>query len=441
MIIILIFSHNLIIQEKNSPFNGHNNNNMNNLPYLSTIDNVAFGWNRTWDGSNADYGYGVALDSLNNIYIVGDIWNSGTGSYDMVLVKYDSFGVYQWNRTWGGADDDEGFGVAIDSSDNIYLTGATNSYGTEGSLDILLVKYDNSGIYQWNRTWGGNNTDVSFEISIDSSDNIYLVGYIWSFVTGSYDIVLVKYDSSGVYLWNRTWGGSNADCGYGVALDSSNNIYLAGYMWSSVTGSYDIVLVKYDSYGVYQWNRTWGGNNFDEGLGIAIDSLNNIYITGGTESFSMGGYDIVLVKWNSSGVLQWNYTWGGADYDEGFGVAIDSLDNIFLIGSTSKGEGDRDVVLVKYNNGGIPQWNHTWGGINDEEGSGIAIDSLNNLYITGTTERFGSGNYDIFLLRYNKLGKEQPAILIEMIILISIITGGAVIGLASVLLIRRKRIK
>jgi len=442
MIFILIFCCSLIIQEKNSPFNEYDDNdNRNNLPYLSVINSVAYEWNRTWGGNFSDYGYGVAVDSSDNIYLTGSSYSFGAGIDDMVLVKYDNSGVYQWNRTWGGTDEDESYGVAIDSSDNIYLTGATNSYGTEGSLDIFLVKYDSSGVYQWNRTWGGNNTDVSYGISVDSSDNIYLVGYIWSLGTGSYDMVLVKYDSSGVYQWNRTWDGSNADYGYGVALDSSNNIYITGYIWSFMTGSFDMVMVKYDSSGVYQWNRTWGGNDYDEGSGIVIDSLDDIYITGATESFSVGGYDIVLVKYSSSGRLQWNHTWGGADYEESFGVAIDSSDNIYLTGVTSEGEGDRDIVLVKYDSAGVAQWNHTWGGIYDDKSSGITIDSLDNIYISGATKNFGAVNYDMLLLKYNKVQEKQPAIPIELIILISIITGGAVIGLTSILLIKRKRIK
>ncbi|MFX1504280.1 MAG: SBBP repeat-containing protein, partial [Promethearchaeota archaeon] len=121
-------------------------------------------------------------------------------------------------------------------------------------------------------------------------------------------------------------------------------------------------------------------------------------------------------------------------------VAIDSLDNIYLTGATSKGEGDLNIVLVKYNSAGALQWNHTWGGIYEDESSGIAIDSSNNIYVSGTTKNFGAVNYDMLLLKFNKVEDGQPTIPIELIIIISIITGGAVIGLVSVLLIRRKRI-
>jgi len=204
--------------------------------------------------------------------------------------------AYEWNRTWGGIDTDGGSGVAVDSSDNVYLAGFTKSFGA-GHYDMVLVKYDSSVVQQWNRTWGGIDYDHSRGVAVDSSDNVYLAGDKESFEAGPFDMVLVKYDSSGVLQWNRTWGGSDYDSGRGVAVDSSDNVYLAGYTDSFGAGNRDMVLVKYDSSGVLQWNRTWGGSNWDEGNGVVVDSSDNVYLAGFTESFGAGNFDMVLVKY------------------------------------------------------------------------------------------------------------------------------------------------
>lgn len=114
--------------------------NKNIVPLLSASNSVAIEWDLTWGGISPDYGRGVAVDSYDNVYLAGRTESFGAGSYDMVLVKYDSSGVQQWNRIWGGSGWDSGYGVAVDSSDSVYLAGHTSSFGA-GFWDMVLVKF------------------------------------------------------------------------------------------------------------------------------------------------------------------------------------------------------------------------------------------------------------------------------------------------------------
>ncbi len=359
-----------------------------------------------------------------------------------VLSTNNSFGV-NWYRKWGGNDPENGNGVAVDSSDNIYFVGYSYSFG-QGSSAIAVLKYDNSGTLLWNRTWGGSSYDKSYGVTVDSLDNVYLTGETGSFGAGGVDMVLVKYDSSGIQLWNRTWGGSailNVDTGWGVEVDSLDNIYLVGVSNNFGAGEEDIILVKYDSSGVQLWNRTWGGALSDSGFGIALDSSNNIFIVGETFSFGAGEEDIILVKYDSSGVQLWNRTWGGALSDSSYGIAIDSTDNIYLTGETgSFGAGGDDMVLVKYDNSGIQLWNRTWGGDNREICYCGAVDSSDNLYLGGFSDTYVTYS-DMLLVNFGY--KEGPtggdAFPLELIIITSsVIGGGAVIGLAIFILRRRR---
>ncbi|MFX0105779.1 MAG: SBBP repeat-containing protein [Candidatus Hodarchaeota archaeon] len=389
------------------------------VPFLSASNSVAVKWYRTWGSVNYEECMGMTVDSSGNIYLAGYTYITMPFG-DMVLVKYDSSGVQQWNRTWGGIDPDFGLEVAVDSSGNIYLAGNTNGSGAV-YVDLVLVKYDSSGVQQWNRTWGGVNLERGWGVAVDSSDNVYVSGWTYSFGAGDNDMVLVKYDSSGVQKWNRTWGGIDDDGGLKVAVDSSDNVYLAGRTRSSGAGDFDLVLVKYDSSGVQQWNRTWGGIWDDKGMGVAVDSSDNVYLAGYTFSFGMVGQNMVLVKYDSSGVQQWNRTWGGVYSDRGTGIAFDSSGNVYLAGFTlSFGAGDNDMVLVKYDSSGVEQWYRTWGGIDDDYSWGVAVDLFDNVYLSGGTSSFGAGGMDMVLVKYGE--SKSPAIYgYDLLLFISVI--------------------
>ena len=389
---------------------------------LSASDSGTVEWYQTWGGGLDEFCFGVAVDSVDNIYVTGE-----TGNGDMVLVKYNGSGVQQWNRTWGGIGTESGRGIAIDSLDNIYISGETGSFGDGGGDNLFLVKYNSSGTQQWNSTWGGDGGEYGFGVAVDSLGNIYLSGETESFGEGMSDLFLVKYDSSSVRQWNITWGGIDSDSGRSIAVDSSNNVYVGGTTLSFGTGGVDIVLIKYDSSGVKQWNHTWGGANDEYGTGVAIDSLDNIYVTGAT-----GNGDMVLVKYDNSGTQQWNRIWGGIYYDRGRDVAVDSSDNVYLTGETwSYGAGMVDLFLMKYTNSGTLLWYQTWGGGDLDTGIKLELDSLNNVYIGGQTGSFGAGGYDILLVKFSVevSGKEQEISGYPLVLFISIICVITVISL------------
>ncbi|MHA1561181.1 MAG: SBBP repeat-containing protein, partial [Promethearchaeota archaeon] len=399
-----------ILMRGNSNFY-YKQNSINNPiqePQNSASNPLEHLWNITWGGSGEEVASDMVLDSSNNIYQSGFTKSYGAGEMDMVLVKYNSSGEQQWNTTWGGSGIEIGMTVALDSSEDIYLGGTTRSYGA-GNLDMVIVKYNSLGEQQWNTTWGGSEMDTGSSLAVDSSNNIYLAGRTSSFGAGGLDMVIVKYNSLGEQQWNKTWGGSLSDSSTEIVVDLSDNIYLGGYTTSFGAGNNDIVLVKYDSLGEQQWNKTWGGANHDFGYGIGLDSLDNVCITGSTNSTFYDPVnpkisDMVLVKYNSSGFQQWNATWGGIDDDSGSGIVIDPSDNIYLGGYTKNfGAGEMDMVFVKYNKLGEHQWNTTWGGSEKDGGGKIIFGSSNKIYVTGTTESFGAGESDIILIKFTLL--------------------------------------
>jgi len=331
----------------------------------------------------------MVIDSNNNIYSVGN------GNENIFLIKLNSDGNKLWDCEWGGLNFDFATAVALDSLNNIYVTGITESYGA-GNRDICLIKYNDNGVELWSRIWGGSNNDEAHSIAIDSSGNIYLVGNTESYGAGGIDMFLIKFDNNGIQLWNQTWGSSVSDGCRAIGIDSSNNIYIAG--WTDIFGGADIALVKYNTDGIQLWNSTWKGYDADECRAITIDSSGNIYLGGNTASYGAGDRDMCLIKYNHEGIQLWNRTWGGADWDEAHSIAMDSSNNIYIAGFTmSYGAGDRDVCLVKFDNQGNLIFSYTQGGPSDDECHAVRLDSSQNIYLSGRT--LIQGNPELLFLK------------------------------------------
>jgi uncharacterized delta-60 repeat protein len=376
-----------------------NDSNMVNPPSLAATANYKSDLNITWGYTGFEGGEDIVLDDSGNIYITGRKANAGRD--DVFIVKYNSTGIQQWNNTWGRLDKtDAGWGIALDGSGNIYITGYTESLGA-GGYDAFIAIFDNSGNSLHNITWGDDKNDEGYDIARDGTGNIYITGYTNSFGAGGRDAFIAKYDSTYIQQWNTTWGGNLDDQGYGIALDGSGNIYMMGYTNSFGAGGDDAFIAKFDNSGNSLLNITWGGSNGDQGFGIALDGSGNIYITGYTDSVGAGDDQAFIAKFDNSGNSLLNITWGGDDSDDGYDIAIDGSGNIYITGYTeSFGAGDYDAFIAKFNSAGNSLNNITWGDTDDDQGNSITLDESGNIYITGYTESFGAGNDDAFIAKY-----------------------------------------
>ncbi len=337
-------------------------------------------WKFTMGMSSVDEGHDIAFDKDNNILVVGEI-NAGIGTYqDVVLIKLNSKGSQLWKVTWGGPDHESGKGIVIDNKSNIYITGTTDGYGS-GENDAFIVKFDNNGSQLWNSTWGGIYDEYANDIIIDNETNIYITGRTESIGAGEYDAFIAKFNgTNGNQIWNTTWGGPDFDVGTGLVFDNKTSIYLVGGTLSFGAGKSDVFISKYYLNGTKIWNYTWGYSTSEKGHDITIDSSNNIYITGFLFNFGSVYEDVILVKHNSDGNQLWNITWGGSGNEEGQSIAIDKNDNIYITGH----QGYHYYVL-KYDSDANQKWARNPGAFEYFSGNGIAIDNSNDIYVTGLT--------------------------------------------------------
>ena len=422
----------------------------------------------TFGGVSNDKAYNIAVDSSGNTYITGyfqstvdfgggDITSAGAG--DIFVLKLNSSGVFQWVKTYGNTNGEQGEDIAVDSSGNVYITGGfreTIDFGggdvtSAGNKNIFVLKLNTSGVFQWVKTYGGTLTDIGYGIAVDSSSNVHITGSFRGTVdfgggditsaASSSDIFVLKLNSSGVFQWVKTYGGTSNEYGYDIALDSSGNTYITGtflgtvdFGGGNITAAVliDTFVIKTNSSGVFQWVKTYGGSASEFGYRIAVDSSDNVYITGhftGTLDFgggnvtSVGNEDIFVLKLNSSGVFQWVKTYGDTSADFGYGIAVDSSSNVYItgyfVGTVDFGGGNvtsvgnQDIFVLKLNSSGEFQWINNYGDTLSDWGYGVAVDSSSNVYITGYfigTVDFGAGDItsagagDIVVFKTNSSG-------------------------------------
>ena len=354
-----------------------------------------FRWAIRAGGMEFDRGSAIALDAAGNVYVAGsfdgtaefDAAGSGftlpsVGPRDAFLASYDDSGNFRWALQIGGEDFDHGFGVAVDTAGDIYVTGGfdgTADFDMAGSGFLLtalvnreepgagfVASYDSFGSFQWAIQCGG----LVGSVVADASGNVYLAVGFWSmaefdaagsgFTLASPDGqgggAVASYDSSGVFRWATLAGGSVRS----VVVGPSGKVYLTGSFYGpaaefdaagsgftlSSAGENDAYLACYDTSGSFHWATPAGGTLNDSGDDVAVDALGNAYVAGefrGTAEFdstgsgftlsSAGENDAFLACYDSSGSFQWAFRTGGTFREFSRGVAADASGNIHVTGS------------------------------------------------------------------------------------------------------------
>jgi hypothetical protein len=208
-------------------------------------------WTKLLGTWRKDFANAVAIDSSGNIYVAGVTerhldGNTSAGNDDLFVVKYDSKGKKQWTKQLGTKRNDRARGVATDSSGNVYVTGDTYG-GLDGNTnagynDLFVVKYLDNGTKLWTKQLGTSSTDLANGVATDSSGNVYVTGGTYGGLdgntnAGNSDLFVVKYNSSGTKQWTKQMGSSSRDYDYGVATDSSGNVYVSGDTYGGLDGN------------------------------------------------------------------------------------------------------------------------------------------------------------------------------------------------------------
>jgi uncharacterized delta-60 repeat protein len=357
-------------------------------------------------GNSADRANAIVVDKYGNVYVTGTSGGIGTSS-DYATIKYNSSGVQQWVTRYNSPTNqsDYSYAIAIDDSGNVYVTG----HSTEQSPDYVTIKYNSLGVQQWVARYDSpsHHNDEAWAIAVDSSGNVYVTGDSKRWGTGI-DCATIKYNSSGAQQWiaSYNWIDSSEDVSSNLVLDDSGNVYVAGRSKLYTGSNSDYVTIKYNSSGGQQWVQRYNGpgNSMDCVNAIAVNDSGNVYVTGWSDG--NGTYsDYATIKYNKAGIQQWvsRYNGTGNYDDQAIALGLDDAGNVYVTGESTISQSNTDFATIKYNSSGIQKWiiHYNCGiGNGNDRGYSIAVDNFANIYVTGDSFGMEGTNFDYATIKY-----------------------------------------
>ena len=318
-------------------------------------------WTRSFGGNDNDYAYSVEQTNDGGYIIAGRTRSFGAGGYDIFLIRTDVAGDTLWIRTYGGPGSyDECRSVQQTPDSGFILVGTTNSYGA-GFEDIFILKTNINGDSIWMRTFGGGSVDHGREVQQTNNGGYIVAGLTQSYGAGRGDVYLIQTDAEGNTIWTRTFGGSGNDSGRSIQKTSDGGFIITGETSAGI-GGYNVYLIKTDSSGNSQWLRSYGGSSNDNGYCVHQTSDGGYIITGKTSSFGFGRDDVYLIKTDADGDTLWTRTFGGSEMDIGYAVLQTSDGGYIVAGENSSiGAGLSDAYLIKTDANGNTLWTQTYG--------------------------------------------------------------------------------
>jgi Beta-propeller repeat len=365
----------------------------------------------------------------------------------------------------GGTGYDNGYSITLDAAGNTYVTGSftgTANFGStelnSGTEEIFVAKYNPAMELIWAKQVGGPGPDTGNSISADAGGNTYVTGTFSGTATfgsyqlvssGGFDIFLAKFNAVGDVVWAKKAGSASIDAEAGAAVkaDAAGNIYVTGHFAATTTfgttdltsaGGTDIFIAKYSaSSGDVLWAKKAGGNENENGVGLAVSAAGDVSVTGsffGTAVFgstsltSSGSFDGFIAQYNADGDNLWAKQIAGESNDLGYAVAVDAAGDSYVSGyftgsanfggTTVNAAGNEDIFIARYDRtSGNLLWVKTAGGSDYDNGLSIDVDISGNSYVTGyftRTASFGDksitsvdNSRDIFVAKYNNSGEAQ----------------------------------
>jgi hypothetical protein len=360
-------------------------------------------WVKRYDNGDIDEAAAIAFDAYGNVYVAGRSHGGATGE-DFLLIKYAAGGGVKWMRRydrtslWDGAR-----GVAVDGNGNVYVTGRSFGPGSHG--DFATIKYDAAGNQKWVKryTSSGYNDDGAMDIALDSNGNVIVTGFTTTKGQG-FDYLTIKYSPSGTAIFTKGYNGPGdaADIARGVAVDSMNNVYVTGVSMGNGTDS-DMCTIKYSPAGVQEWVRRWDSpiHKSDGAMDIAIDDYDFPYVTGYTYRWANNS-DYMTIKYNRNGTWKWSKRYNGPANapDVAYAIAIDGNGIYVTGGSFGKGT-DFDYATIRYFRGGtITTFVRRYSGPARKADIANALVAANNMvYVTGFSTG-GATSGDYFTIAY-----------------------------------------
>ncbi len=304
-----------------------------------------------------------------------------------------------WNVPYSSGDFVRGYDLAVDAQGNVFVAG---EYDNGMDNDFLIIKYDPSGTVLWYRIFDSGGNDEPQSIILDAGGNVYVCGsFVDTLVPGTVHARLLKYNSAGDSLLNASYGFSAFTRLYAVTIDKSGGLYLAGY--TTNPSNSDFLFMQCDTItGDTLWTKVYDSGREESVYGIAVDTLGNIFVTG-TAGADADTTDVRTIKYGPTRTILWNELYNSGSYDDAGDLSLDGQGNVYVGLSSYNSSGNADYRLIKYDSGGGIVWNKYYDAGSEDWLNDVICDESGNAYITGMSLS-GPTNSDIRTMKYTPDG-------------------------------------
>jgi len=309
-------------------------------------------WDVVFGENGPDIANSIIRTKDGGYAIAGFIWTIYAGKQDIWIIKLDEKGNKEWDKTFDKDKNDVAYSI-IQTKDGGYAIAASTGFKLWGEANCWVIKLDTKGNMEWDNNFGGIGCDEIYSIIQTKDGGFITTGDVWSKGAGRGDVYVAKLNKRGDLVWDKTFGGSENDEAHSIIQTDDEGYAVTGFTVSEDTGDRDFWVIKLDKDGNEVWDKTLGGISEDWANSIIQTKDGGYAVTGWTKSMGAGKTDVWIVKLDKRGNLVWDKTFGGSENDEAHSIIQTKDGGYAVTGWTkSKGTGNSDVWVIKLNENG-----------------------------------------------------------------------------------------
>tara|TARA_B100000579_G_C22844398_1_gene863492 strand:- start:591 stop:2624 length:2034 start_codon:yes stop_codon:yes gene_type:complete len=382
---------------------------------LSTSSNIKRGcswfiFSNTYNDASFDYGRYLIQTNDDGYLVAGNTSLLGDNYSNVLMLKVDHTGEQVWRKDYTYSSNDR-VNTVIELEDGSLVMAGFSTSNTNSSKDLLIMRTDSEGNIEWQSLYGDTRDEIANSISSASDGGFIIAGEITNENTGNSSCYLLKVNNNGEFEWDRSFGGSLNDQGFFLISANDGGFVITGVTRSQNDSSGDLWLIKVNNTGEILWEKTFGGENFESGRSLQQTSDEGYIIVGQTESFGNGNNDAYLLKTDSQGNEIWSRTYGGSGTDQGRYV-VETLDQGYIISGYTDSYGSMggfNFWLIKTDSNGDLEWQEYYGGSGDDRAFCGIQASDGGYAIVGQSNTGGSTGVDILLVKTDDIGNADPS--------------------------------
>ena len=355
-------------------------------------------WTRAYGGTGNDFCYSVCQTGGGGFVMGGVTSSYGAGLYDLYLLATDANGDSMWSTIHGDPGQSESVSCMQLTEDNGFILVGTAEASTLDN-DMYMVKFDSVGDHEWSSYLGDEDLEEIATWVEQTNDGGYiLTGHYWAPVT-TYDFCMLKTTDLGIEIWRETFSWWNADYANCIRQTADHGYIIAGETSSNPEYEYDLLLIKTDALGFTEWEQRYGGSEADGADCVQQTSDGGYIVVGYTETYGAGGKDLWVIKTDDEGDTVWTRTFGG-DYHDAACSVIQTSDGGYLVVGGCSILTSFDAYFVRLDADGDTLWTRIYGGNASDNARDVKQTVDGGYIVAGTTNSYGSGGTDIYLLRF-----------------------------------------